>query len=66
MLETPIIFDYLKKIQNKNMSKEYYLTDIVGVAKNNLKIGIMTTNDSNEILGINTLNQLKEMKDIND
>lgn len=66
LFETPIIFDYLKKIQNKNMSKEYYLTDIVGVAKNNLKIGIMTTNDSNEILGINTLAQLKKMKDFQD
>ena len=48
------------------MSKEYYLTDIVGVAKNNLKIGIMTTNDSNEILGINTLAQLKKMKGFQD
>jgi len=65
LLESPEIFNHLKSLKNNNSASEYYLTDIVRICSKILKIGVLKADNYKEILGINTLNQLEEMKDIN-
>lgn len=66
------LFDSLKEIKSNNKQKEYYLTDVVEILKNkNQIVSAFITNNSNEILGINSRIQLAEMislmkKKIND
>jgi bifunctional UDP-N-acetylglucosamine pyrophosphorylase/glucosamine-1-phosphate N-acetyltransferase len=66
------LFDSLKEIKSNNKQKEYYLTDVVEILKNkNQIVSAFVTNNSNEILGINSRIQLAEMislmkKEIND
>ena len=45
-------------IKNDNVQKEFYLTDIFNFIENN-RISTYKTNDSEEISGINTIEQLK-------
>ena len=53
-----IMFNLLSKIKPDNISKEYYLTDVVGIAsKNNLKIDLIHI-DEQEILGVNSKEDL--------
>ncbi|MFH1275839.1 MAG: NTP transferase domain-containing protein [Candidatus Woesearchaeota archaeon] len=61
--------DFLKKalfeLKDNNAQKEYYLTDIVGIAASeNQKVGTFIIHDENEIKGINSLEELEEMKKI--
>ena len=59
------IFDALKKIDKNNIQQEYYLTDVVGLAfKSSLKIETLVAEDPNEIMGINTQEELKEAERI--
>lgn len=59
------LHSWIKKINNKNSQKEYYLTDIVNLAYKN-KINIKTSKPINnfEILGINTRHQLADLERI--
>lgn len=63
-----LLVKYLKMINNNNNQKEYYLTDILEIIKNNEKIEINTflldKNKNYEILGINTKKQLEELEEI--
>ena len=53
-----IMFDLLSKIRPDNVSKEYYLTDVVGIAsKKDIKIDLIRI-DEQEILGINSREDL--------
>ena len=55
------LFEILPIINNNNNQKEYYLTDVINILlENNEQISINKTKNINEIIGINTLNQLKE------
>ncbi|MBI4744065.1 MAG: bifunctional UDP-N-acetylglucosamine diphosphorylase/glucosamine-1-phosphate N-acetyltransferase GlmU [Actinobacteria bacterium] len=66
------LFNSLKKIKANNRQKEYYLTDVVEILKNeNQVISAFLTNNSDEVLGINSRIQLAEAnglmkKEIND
>ena len=52
---------YLKLIKNKNKQREYYLTDLIKSASSqDEKIGVVTTNAVDEIIGINTRVHLAE------
>lgn len=54
--------DALYKLSNNNAQKEYYLTDTVEIIKQDGgKVGILTCEDKNEFLGINTRAQLAEV-----
>ena len=54
----------LAKIDNKNASGEYYLTDIVGVArKQNLSCSFIHT-DENEVMGVNSRVELAKAEKI--
>ena len=49
----------LKKITNNNSQKELYLTDIIGIAHNEgEKVGLFISQNSSEVIGVNTLNDL--------
>lgn len=61
------LFDALKKIDKNNLQKEYYLTDVVGLAfKSSLKIETLVAEDHDEIMGINTQEELREAERIYD
>ena len=55
------MFEVLDKLQPQNAQKEYYLTDIVGLAvERGLRVSAMSTREAEEGLGINTRRQLAE------
>jgi UDP-N-acetylglucosamine diphosphorylase/glucosamine-1-phosphate N-acetyltransferase len=59
------LFGALKRIDKNNIQKEYYLTDVVGLAfKSSLKIETLIVEDPNEIMGINTQEELKKAERI--
>lgn len=52
-------------LTNDNAQGEYYLTDTVAIIKKSgLKINALPVDDVNEILGVNTIPQLKEAEEI--
>ena len=49
----------LNEIKPDNNQKEYYLTDVIEIAKKkNEKISVVTMNDPNQVIGVNTLDEL--------
>jgi len=61
MINARILFECLKKIRPDNNQKEYYLTDIFYQIPKE-KIGIVKTEDELEVTGINSVEQLEELK----
>lgn len=59
VFNTPALFEALSKVQNKNAQAEYYLTDVIGIlASEKKKVGAWKAPHSEEILGINTRQEL--------
>ncbi len=55
----------LKKLKTNNVQREYYLTDIVQIAvADGKKVGSLMIHDENQIKGINSLEELEEMRHI--
>jgi len=53
------LFESLTKIRNDNAQREYYLTDVIGIlASQKQKIGAFKVNSTEEVLGINTRQEL--------
>lgn len=61
ILKIPEIFEIIEKINTNNASKEYYLTDIVEIAQDKMEMKAIKIGNSNEILGVNTIDQLEEL-----
>lgn len=63
--KTPILCKYIMDIKNENQQKEYYLTDIIEIIKNNenthIEQYVLPQYSSNQILGVNTKEQLLEI-----
>jgi UDP-N-acetylglucosamine diphosphorylase/glucosamine-1-phosphate N-acetyltransferase len=61
-----ILVKYLPYLTNNNSQKEYYLTDIVEIIKQNEHVKIDTMNIPKErqyeIMGVNTVDQLRELE----
>ena len=58
-----ILLKYINKIDNNNNQKEYYLTQIFEILnKNNIPVGYNIVTDNNEIMGINTQEQLIKLE----
>ena len=64
IFKTKEVFRILNSIKTNNASKEYYLTDAIGLAQqSNMKIQAIKIANSYEVIGINTADQLKELED---
>ena len=60
-VESNFLFRAVSDIGNENVQKEYYLTDIVGIAsRNGLKARSFITANSFEVMGINTPDDLEK------
>ncbi|MBP7232157.1 MAG: NTP transferase domain-containing protein [Syntrophaceae bacterium] len=58
-VDTHFLFDALSRVKNDNQQKEYYLTDIVEIAREDgKKVHACLTEDYYEVMGINTLEEL--------
>ncbi|MFH0993078.1 MAG: bifunctional UDP-N-acetylglucosamine diphosphorylase/glucosamine-1-phosphate N-acetyltransferase GlmU, partial [bacterium] len=56
VVKTAVLFGALKQVNNDNLKKEYYLTDIVKVAKaDNQVLGTYFLKDSSKAIGVNDL-----------
>ena len=63
IFKTPKVFEILNNIKTNNASKEYYLTDAIGLAQqSNMQIKAIKIANSDEVLGINTTEQLEELE----
>jgi len=59
LLNSKLLFNSLKKVKNNNVQKEYYLTDIIEILKNEGKnVFAFPDADYKEIQGINTVEDL--------
>lgn len=59
------LFNSLKHISSDNASREYYLTDVIGIlSEQKKKVGTYLVKDNTEIQGINTLEQLAQAESI--
>ena len=59
-VECKFLFRAVEEIGNENVQKEYYLTDIVGIAwKKGFKTRSLIAANSSEVMGINTLEDLE-------
>jgi nucleoside-diphosphate-sugar epimerase/NDP-sugar pyrophosphorylase family protein len=61
--ESKSLIEYLPKLECNNSQNEYYLTDIVSFYEN---VNVIKSENNNEILGVNTTEQLEKLQtDIN-
>ncbi|MCQ2380777.1 MAG: bifunctional UDP-N-acetylglucosamine diphosphorylase/glucosamine-1-phosphate N-acetyltransferase GlmU [Acidaminococcaceae bacterium] len=64
-LECPEMFNVLKGLSNNNAQGEYYLTDVLGKLRDaGKKIGAVTTDDADMVMGINSRCQLAEAEQV--
>ena len=64
IFKIPEVFKILDDIKTNNASKEYYLTDAIGLAQqSNMQIKAIKIANSDEVIGVNTADQLKELED---
>lgn len=60
-----MLLDALKELKNDNAQNEYYLTDVPGIMRSHgAKIGLYRRNLGDEILGVNTVQQLAQVEKI--
>ena len=60
-----LMLDALKELKNENAQSEYYLTDVPEIMrKKGEKIGLYVRNLGDEILGVNTIEQLELVEEI--
>ena len=62
IFNSKILFEKIHLIENKNYQKEYYLTDIFNYIDKN-EISVLFTQNSTEISGVNTIEQLMEINE---
>ena len=60
IFDSKTLFEKIHLIKNKNMQKEYYLTDIFNYINKN-EISVLLTENKDEIYGINTAEQLNKI-----
>ena len=63
IFKIPNVFEVLNNIKSNNASKEYYLTDVIELAQqSNMQINAIKIANSNEVIGVNTADQLEELE----
>lgn len=59
------LFDSLRMVRPQNLKGEYYLTDVISIlSKRGLRVSSVTTKDSDEILGINSREDLARARSV--
>jgi bifunctional UDP-N-acetylglucosamine pyrophosphorylase/glucosamine-1-phosphate N-acetyltransferase len=59
IFNAPALFECLAKVRNDNSQREYYLTDVIGIlVGQKQKVGAYKVGHADEILGINTRQEL--------
>jgi bifunctional UDP-N-acetylglucosamine pyrophosphorylase/glucosamine-1-phosphate N-acetyltransferase len=62
VFNAPALFQALSKIRNNNAQHEYYLTDVIGIlAAERDKVGAFKVPSAQEVLGINTRQELSQV-----
>jgi len=65
LFNTPVLFQALGEITTNNAQNEYYLTDVFGICfKSGKRVCAFKTENPDEIVGINTPEQLREAEAI--
>ena len=65
VFHAPKLFATLKKLKNNNSQGEYYLTDVPAIMRDEgAKVGLCKLDLGEEIIGVNTLEQLAQVEDI--
>ena len=63
IFKIPEVFEVLNNIRTNNASKEYYLTDAIGLAQqSNMQVNAIKIANSNEVICITTADQLEEIE----
>lgn len=60
-----LLYKYLNKIKNNNVSKEYYLTDLFTILTSEneeVTVEILKSNNGYEICNVNTIGELKDLE----
>ena len=61
-IDNQLLFETLDQIGNQNTQQEYYLTDTINILhKAGKSVAVVTTNDPDEGLGINSTDQLEQL-----
>ncbi len=64
VFKADLLFHYLTFIGTDNAQGEYYLTDVLPMMrKDNKKVALQVADDPDEIQGVNTVDQLKEVEE---
>ena len=53
-----ILFDLLRAVKNDNAKKEYYLTDIIAIARHRNLPSVVVEGEEEEVLGVNSRDEL--------
>lgn len=64
IINSTILFETLKKVDNKNSQNEYYLPDVINILSLNYNIGVFKSNDIPEFFAFNTIDELKQAEDL--
>ena len=56
------LFEELRKIKSNNAQNEYYLTDVIELIGKKMPVHAEIIEDSSEVMGINTINQLSSLE----
>lgn len=65
IFEANWLWENISKLKSENVQHEYYLTDLIGLAKKqSLRIIAQKVTEENEALGVNTPEQLKQAEQI--
>ena len=65
IFNSPLLLEALKELKNDNSQGEYYITDVPAIMRRKgAKIGILKRNLGDDIIGVNTLEQLKMVEKI--
>lgn len=63
VFQSSALFEGLKHITPSNAQQEYYLTDVFGYLwRNRMPVSAVAVSDSREVMGINTVAQLEEIR----
>lgn len=60
MASAPLLFDLISEVGNDNANAEYYLTDIIGIARARGLSATAVTCDESETLGVNSRTELAQ------